>query len=90
MAAVFVDHFSGLTFVYMQFSTEAKETVNAKKAFEAFAATHGIVIHHSHANNDWFAENQWISAINKHRPQKTILFCSVGAHHQNSVAKKKI
>ena len=43
-ATVFVDHFSGLTFVYMQFSTIAKETVNLKKAFEALAATHGMII----------------------------------------------
>ena len=57
-ATVFVDHFSGLTFVYMQFSTGAEETVNAKRAFEAFAATHGILVQHYHSNNGQFAENQ--------------------------------
>jgi hypothetical protein len=34
-ATVFVDHFSGLTFVYLQFSTNEEETVNYKRAFEA-------------------------------------------------------
>jgi hypothetical protein len=43
-ATVFVDHFSGLTFIYLQFSTNAEETVNAKKAFEAYLALQGVSI----------------------------------------------
>jgi hypothetical protein len=41
---VFVDHYSQLTCAYMQFSTRAEETVNAKMAFEAFAAQFGVTI----------------------------------------------
>jgi hypothetical protein len=86
----FVDHHSRLTFVYMQFSTAAEETVNAKKAFEAFAAKFGVTICHYHANNGRFAKNLWIKLVQEHRPQQTISFCGVGAHHQNGVAEKKI
>jgi hypothetical protein len=32
-ATVFVDHYSQLTFAYMQFSTGAEETINAKLPF---------------------------------------------------------
>jgi hypothetical protein len=74
----------------MQFSTAAKETVNAKKAFEAFAAQFGVTICHYHADNGRFAGNLWIKLVQEHRPQQTMSFCGVGAHHQNRVAEKKI
>jgi hypothetical protein len=89
-ATVFVDHFSGLTFIYCQFSTNAEETVNAKKAFEAYAALQGVSIRHYHADNGRFAETKWLEAVDAHRPQQTISFCGVGAHHQNGIAEKKI
>jgi hypothetical protein len=43
-ATVFVDHFSQLTFVFLQLSTGAEETVKAKKAFEAYAQLHGATV----------------------------------------------
>ena len=89
-ATVFVDHFSQLTFCYLQFSTGAEETVQAKKAFEAYANLHGVTIRHYHADNGRFAENLWLDAVQEHRPRQTISFCGVGAHHQNGVAEKKI
>jgi hypothetical protein len=60
---VFVDHFSGLTFVYLQFFTNAEEKVNAKKAFEAYAALQGVNFWHYHADNGRFAETKWLEAI---------------------------
>jgi hypothetical protein len=89
-ATVFVDHYSQLSFAYMQFSTGAEETVNAKLAFEAYAAQFGVSVRHYHADNGRFAENLWIKSVNEHHPQQTMSFCSVGAHHQNRIAKKKI
>jgi hypothetical protein len=90
-ATVFVDHYSQLTFAYMQFSTGAEETVNAKMAFEAFAAQFSMMVRHYHANNSQFAEiTMWVKAVNKHQPQQTMSFCGIGAHHQNGIAKKKI
>jgi hypothetical protein len=90
VATVFVDHFSRLTFIYCQFSTNAEETVNAKKAFEAYAALQGVSIRHYHAGNGRFAETKWLEAVKAHRPKQTISFCGVGAHNQNGIAKKKI
>jgi hypothetical protein len=87
---VFVNHYSKLTFVYLQFSTAAEETVNAKKAFEAYSAQFRVSIRHYHADNGQFAENLWIKAVQEHGPQQTMSFCGVGAHHQNGVAEKKI
>jgi hypothetical protein len=39
VTTVFVDHFSGLSFVFFQQSTGAFETVEAKRAFERYAKT---------------------------------------------------
>jgi hypothetical protein len=89
-ATMFVDHYSQLTFAFMQLSTGAEETVWAKKAFKAYAKLHGVMIRHYHANNRRFAQNVWLNAVGSHRRQQTILFCGVGAHHQNGVAEKKI
>jgi hypothetical protein len=50
-ATVFVDHYSGLDFVYPQESTTAVETIEAKRAFERFAAQQGVTVQHYHADN---------------------------------------
>ena len=44
VATVFVDHYSSLGFLYLQQSTSAKETIEAKQAFEQFASSQGITI----------------------------------------------
>jgi hypothetical protein len=89
-ATVFIDHFSQLTFVFLQLLTGADKTVKAKMAFEAYASLHGVTVRHYHADNGRFAENLWLDAVENHRPRQTISFCGVGAHHQNGIAKKKI
>jgi hypothetical protein len=88
-ATVFVDHYSQLAFTYMQFSTGAEETVNAKMAFEAFAAQFGVTVRHYHANNGQFSKNMWVKAVNEHRPQQTMSFCGVGAHHKKMESPRR-
>jgi hypothetical protein len=57
VATVFVDHYSDMSYVHLQKSTSASETVKAKKAFEQHAQTYGVAIRHYHANNSRFADN---------------------------------
>jgi hypothetical protein len=67
--------------------TKAEETVNAKKAFEAYLlALQGVTIRHYHANNGCFAETKWLEAVKAHRPQQTVSFCGIGTHHQHDIA----
>ena len=54
VATVFVDHFSRLSFVYLQEPTKGDETLLAKKAFEAHAASFGVKVVNYHANNGRF------------------------------------
>jgi len=50
-ATVFVDHYSRLRYVHVMSSLTSKETIEAKQAFERFAADHGVRIKQYHADN---------------------------------------
>jgi hypothetical protein len=45
-ATIFVHHFSRLRFVHLQINDSSAETLRAKRAFETFAAEHGVRILH--------------------------------------------
>jgi hypothetical protein len=85
---IFVDHYSDLSYVYLQQTTSAKETLEEKNAFELYAKTFGMTITHYHADNGRFAENLWRTDVIKKGQHLT--FCGVNAHHQNGRAEKKI
>ena len=87
-ATVFVDHASRLSYVHLQKSLSSDETVQAKRAFEAYARSHGIIIRHYHADNGRFADNAFLDSIAK--SGQTISFCGVNAHFQNGIAEKRI
>lgn len=88
-ATVFVDHHSGLSYVHIQQSTAAKETLQAKEAFENFARSCGINrIKHYHCDNGVFAGNKWRDQCMSQGQGLT--FAAVGAHHQNGRAERRI
>ena len=88
VATVFVDHYSDLTFVHVTPSDTSEETVEAKEAFERFAAAHNVIVKHYHADNGRFAD----TLFKEHVVEKgqTITYCGVGAHHQNGKVEKRI
>ena len=88
VATIFVDHFSRYGYVHLQTSTSAKETIQAKEAFEAHCQKLGVGVKHYHADNGRFADNDWLAHVARNR--QTISFCGVGAHFQNGVAEKRI
>jgi hypothetical protein len=88
-ATIFVDHFSRLKFVYLMTSNlTLAETVNAKHAFEQFAAEHDIQIDHYHCNNGCFADSMFHEACEAQRQKLT--FCGVNAHFQNGIPEQAI
>jgi hypothetical protein len=87
-ATVFVDHYSRLRFVHLQIDDSSIETVAAKRAFETFAAEHGIKIQHYHCNNCCFSDNAFKQAC--HEQYQQLTFCGVNAHFQNGIAKCSI
>jgi hypothetical protein len=88
-ATIFVDHYSCLKFVYLMTSnlTSAK-TINAKHAFEKFAAEHGVRIQHYHCDNGCFADSMFRESCEAEGQQLT--FCGVNAHFQNGIAERAI
>jgi hypothetical protein len=86
VATIFVDHFSRLSFVYLQESTKGEETLLAKRAFEAYAASFGVVIRNYHADNGRFAERLFLDHASLHN--QSVSLCGVNAHFQNGIAEK--
>ena len=87
-ATVFVDQFSGLSYIHLQKTLSGEETVSAKEAFERYARSHGVQVIHYHADNGIFADNKWRKACADNSQRLT--FCGVNAHFQNGVAERRI
>jgi hypothetical protein len=87
-ATIFTDHFSDATFVHLQKSTNAAETLEAKNAFERWANQHSVRIKHYHADNGRFAETVFMTDVA--RKGQTISFCGVNAHFLNGKAERRI
>ncbi len=87
-ATVFVNQYSHLRFVHLQVDNSSVETVAAKRAFETFAAKHGVKIQHYHCNNGRFSDNAFKQVCHDARQQLT--FCGVNAHFQNGIAEHSI
>ena len=85
---IYVDHATGLIFVYNQVSLRAGETLVGKALFEKYARWCGIEIKHIHGDNGVFASKEFRTDC-EHKGQ-TFDFSGTGAHHQNSVAERAI
>ena len=87
-ATIFVDHYSGFTYVKLQTSTNMDETLKAKAAFEVYARSLRVKIRHYHTDNGRFTNKDFKTAIED--AGQTISYCGVNAYFQNGRAKKKI
>ena len=85
---VFVDQFSGYTFIYLQYRIMSKETVKAKHAFESPAEQCSVKILHYHADNGRFTDNALIADYNAQ--QQSLSYCGINAHFQNGITKRCI
>ena len=87
-AVIIVDHHSNLPFVYLLESISDEGTVRAKVAFEQKTRAHRVTIMHYHANNLRFNSPSFQLAC--HQLNQTHIYCGVGSHQQNGIAKAKI
>jgi hypothetical protein len=85
---LFVDHASGYIFLKNQVSLRVGETLRAKRAFEQFAAQHGVRVRNYHADNVPFSAQEFIDHLEQQ--DQTIIYSGTGAHHQNGVAERAI
>ncbi|KAI2497426.1 hypothetical protein MHU86_17084 [Fragilaria crotonensis] len=87
-ATVYVDQFSRLGFIYLQKTASAEETVEGKRAFEAYSHRHGVKVENYHADNGIFKAYKWVDACKLDGQGMT--FAAVNAHHQNGIAERRI
>ena len=66
-AMVFINQFSGYTFVYLQKHLTSEETVMAKHVFECSVEQSGVKILHYHTDKRRFADNAFIADCNAQR-----------------------
>ena len=87
-ATIFIDHATDFSYVYLQKSATAQETIEAKSAFERQAMEQGVTVKHYHADNGVFRSNLW--AENCNQKGQGLSFAGVNAHHQNGKAERRI
>ena len=80
-ATVYVDQYSGLSFVYLQCTASAAEMLEGKRALERYARLCDVTISAYHADNGIFKAHEWVE--NCHQLQQGLTFAGVGAHHAN-------
>ena len=89
-ATIYVDHYSKLSYLYLQKTASVEETLQGKQAFESYAASHGVSIMNYHADNGVFRANEWIKSCQNTRHPQGMTFSGVDAHHTNGVAERRI
>jgi hypothetical protein len=87
-ATIFIYHYSDATYVHLQKSTNAQETLEGKHVFACWASSHNVKVKHYHADNGQFAETVFMSEVA--RKGQTICFCGVNAHFQNGKPERRI
>ena len=87
-ATIFIDHATDLSFVFLQKTASAEETVEAKAAFERYAQEQGVSIMHYHGDNGVFWSHLW--SANCLQKGQGLTFAGVNAHHQNGKAERRI
>ena len=85
---VFVDYYTGYLFMALMRDLTAESTLAAKREFEHRCSFWGIKVKHYHSDNGILAENAWINECK--RCKQDLIFCGVGAHHQNDISERKI
>ena len=77
-ATIYIDHFSRLSFVYLQKQLMLEETLKRKKAFERYCEARGVTVKHYHADNGRFANSAFVNHITT--SHQSISYCGVNAH----------
>eukprot|EP00957_Ditylum_brightwellii_P184024 14018019-Ditylum_brightwellii.AAC.1 len=64
-ATVLVDHYSLLSYIYLQWQLTSEETLKTKHAFEFYSRKHRVRVAHYHADNGCFADNAFMQDVDK-------------------------
>ena len=67
-----------------------EETLEAKKSFESYAASHNVQILNYHVDNGIFRANDWIKDCQSEPNPQGVSFLGLDAHHTNGIAERRI
>ena len=67
-----------------------EETLEAKKSFESYAASHNVQILNYHADNLIFRADYWIKDCQSDPNPQGMSFSWVDAYHTNGIAERRI
>jgi hypothetical protein len=87
-STIYVDQASRLSFVYLQKTATADETLKGKEAFELYAKERGVTVQAYHADNGIFKAHKWVIACRT--KGQSLTFAGVNAHHMNGIAERRI
>ena len=87
-ATIYVDSYSGYSYVHLQKTHSVTETVDGKHTFEALCNQNGIKVRGYHADNRKFKAKDWLNDCKV--KQQSLTFTGVNAHHSNDRAERRI
>ena len=87
-ATVFIDYVKGYVHVGMMQYKSGEATLQDKHDFEHLSSTRDVNIKHYHAENGQFFERLFTDDVKS--SSQRIIFCGVGAHHQNGITERVI
>ncbi len=86
-STTFWDHISDFVYVHLMRNFTVDETILAVNAFEKVLAQAQCFVKHYRADNGAFTHKRFLDEVN--RKAQKIIFCAVGAHHQNGIIENK-
>eukprot|EP00978_Attheya_sp_CCMP212_P008438 scaffold19845_cov34-Attheya_sp.AAC.4 len=84
-ATIYVDNYLRLSYVHLQKTATAAETIEGKQSFERYARDCGVKVNAYHADNGVFRAHLWVQACRD--KGQSLTFAAVGAHHLNGIAE---
>ena len=87
---VFVDHFSRYSYMQLQKTISAEETLEGKHFFERMSESHGIIIKQYHVDNGIFRANAWVQDSQEPANTQLTNYAGVDAYHNNGLSKRLI
>ena len=78
------------SYAYIQKTSTVEETVEARKVFESYTASHTVQILNYHEDNGIFRANDWIKDCQSDTNPQGMSLSGVDAHHTNGIAERRI
>jgi len=87
-ATVYVDSYSGYSYIHLLKTQSVTEKGEGQHTFEAFCKQHGIKVRGYHADNGIFKAKDWVNGCKV--KQQILTSTGINAHHSHGRAERRI